>query len=38
MDLIETDAGAVKVFDYIEAYIRDQLDQTGDQDDLSPKS
>ncbi|WP_246662461.1 antitoxin Xre/MbcA/ParS toxin-binding domain-containing protein [Rhizobium sp. P44RR-XXIV] len=38
IDLIETDAGAVEVFDYIEAYIRDQLDKAGDQDDLSSKS
>ncbi|WP_260691799.1 MbcA/ParS/Xre antitoxin family protein [Rhizobium leguminosarum] len=37
-DLIETDAGAVEVFDYIEAYIREQLDKAGDQDDLSSKS
>ncbi|WP_237358674.1 antitoxin Xre/MbcA/ParS toxin-binding domain-containing protein [Rhizobium etli] len=35
IDLIETDAGAVEVFDYIEAYIRNQLDKAGDQDDLS---
>ena len=35
IDLIETDAGAVEVFDYIEAYIRDQLDKTGQLDDLS---
>ncbi len=37
-DLIETDSGAVEVFEYIEAYIRDQLDKAGDQDDLSSKS
>jgi 6-hydroxy-3-succinoylpyridine 3-monooxygenase len=38
IDLIETDAGAVEVFDYIEAYIRNQLDKAGDQDDLSSTS
>nr|WP_281412456.1 antitoxin Xre/MbcA/ParS toxin-binding domain-containing protein [Rhizobium sp. 57MFTsu3.2] len=38
IDLIETDAGAVEVFDYIEAYIRKQLDRAGDQDDLSSQS
>ena len=35
IDLIEADAGAVAVFDYIEAYIRDQLGKAGDQDELS---
>ncbi len=35
IDLIETDAGAVEVFDYIETYIRDQLGRTGKPDDLS---
>ncbi|MEH2702984.1 DUF2384 domain-containing protein [Rhizobium leguminosarum bv. viciae] len=38
IDLIETDAGAVEVFDYIEAYVREQLDKAGDQDDLSSSS
>lgn len=38
IDLIETDAGAVEVFDYIEAYIRKQLDRAGDQGDLSSQS
>ncbi|EPE96986.1 antitoxin Xre/MbcA/ParS toxin-binding domain-containing protein [Rhizobium grahamii] len=38
IDLIETDAGAVEVFDYIEGYSRDQLDKAGDQEDLSSKS
>ena len=38
IDLIETDAGAVEVFDYIDAYIRDQLDKVGDRDGLSSKS
>lgn len=35
IDLIETDAGVVEVLDYIEAHIRDQLDNTGQLDDLS---
>jgi 6-hydroxy-3-succinoylpyridine 3-monooxygenase len=38
IDLIETDAGAVEVFDYIDAYIRGQLDKVGDRDGLSSKS
>jgi 6-hydroxy-3-succinoylpyridine 3-monooxygenase len=36
--LIETDAGAVEVFDYIDGYILNQLDKAGDQDDLSSRS
>ncbi|MBX4994848.1 hypothetical protein ABID08_006864 [Rhizobium binae] len=38
IDLIETDTGAVEVFDYIEAYIREQLDKADDQDDPSSDS
>lgn len=34
IDMIETDAGAAEVFDYIEAYIREQLDKAGEQGDL----
>jgi 6-hydroxy-3-succinoylpyridine 3-monooxygenase len=37
IELIETDAGAVEVLNYIESYIRDQLDKPSDQDDLSLK-
>ncbi|MFN7089994.1 MAG: antitoxin Xre/MbcA/ParS toxin-binding domain-containing protein [Allorhizobium sp.] len=35
IDMIETDADAAEVFDYIEAYIRQQLEMPGEQGDLS---
>ena len=38
IDLIETNAGAAAVFDSIEGYICDQLDNAGHQHDLSPTS
>lgn len=38
IDMIETDAGAVEVFDYIETYIREQLENAGEQGDLSSKA
>jgi 6-hydroxy-3-succinoylpyridine 3-monooxygenase len=38
IDLIETDAGAVQVFNYIEAYIREHLDKAGDRNSLSSKT
>jgi uncharacterized protein (DUF2384 family) len=38
IDLIETDAGAVEVFDYIETYKREQLNKGGDVDNLSSES
>jgi len=38
IDMIETDAGALEVFEYIEAYIREQLDKAGEKDDLSSET
>lgn len=32
IDLIETDAGAQQVFDYIEAYVRERLDTAGERE------
>ena len=33
--MVETDVGAVEVFDYIETYIREQLGKAGEQRELS---
>ena len=38
IDMIETDAGAIEVFEYIETYIREQLDNAGAQGELSSKA
>lgn len=38
IDLIETDEGATKVFEYIESYIRDRLKRDGERTDLSSAS